>query len=56
MRKVLLGMGRTLGEEAFQETFRQIDVNSNGKVEYAEFLVWWQSQDRAERMALRKVR
>ena len=55
VRKMFVAMGRVVDEESFTVSFSEMDKDGNGKVDSAEFIVWWQAQDPAERAALRKV-
>lgn len=43
-RAVFSAMGHQLPEKKFERTYKQIDVNGNGEIEFEELLVWWCKQ------------
>ena len=43
-RAVFSAMGHELPEKKFQRTYKQIDKNGNGDIEFDELLVWWRKQ------------
>ena len=50
LNKLCMEMGARLSEDELKIALKVLDTNGDGKIEFDEFKVWWESQDRFERL------
>ena len=43
-KHILMDLGQKLSEEEVEEIFQDIDFNEDGKINYREFVEFWQQQ------------
>ena len=49
-------LGRELSDDEFNTSFERVDVNKDGKIQFGEFLTWYQMQTTSEQKKVRALK
>eukprot|EP01050_Picozoa_sp_SAG11_P005784 SAG11_NODE_420_length_9631_cov_12.805558_9_plen_98_part_00 len=50
---VFNSMGKEVSQKKFAKVFAQIDSSGNEQIDFDELLIWWRSQSKKERVAIK---